>query len=426
MHNKVIVAHPGRQHSYRLASALKHAGLLDEYITTVYYRSPYSLLGLMAKLAPGDNGERIRGRYNPDLEDCDVKQFFEFRGIAETFIWRLKEPFKYSGYMKRTSRLFGIRVAKEAIKRNVDAVVCYDGQSRDCFSYLKMNAPHIKRILDVSIAPRPYVRYIYEKAEAQKADSYLRDENKDIWNCADDERAREEFSLANHYLAPSEFVSNGLTYMGVRKELILRLPYGCNFNFGQEVLRHKFNEGVRFLFVGQCVARKGLQDLAVAMDKLKSLSGFSLTIAGKFNPSDAYMMELAKDARVNVLGLVSHERIKELCIESDVFVFPSYAEGMSLACLEAMGSGLPIICTPNSGLTDLVTNGRNGYLFEAGDTDSLAKLMKHFIEKPELSEQMGQEAFRTARSYTWDRYEARAEEIFRRVVLPDGQMLNGD
>lgn len=412
---KVLVAHPGQQHSYRLASALKHSGLLDEYITTVYYRSSLSFLGLMAAFAPGDNGDRIRNRHNPDLDSNEVKQFYELRGIAETLMWRAKDPTRYLNYMRKTSRLFGVAVAKEAITRGASAVVCYDGQSSSCFKYLIENAPQIKRVLDVSSASRPYIRSVYESIMARSGDDLLKRENPRIWDTTSDCAARDEIARADYFLAASDYVAQGLKCSGAKSEQILKLPYGCNFT-NEPKLKSRTDESVRLLYVGQCVARKGLSDIAKVMEALEG-TNIKLTIAGAFDKDAPYMKSLLNNSNVDVLGLVSHDQVAVLCKQSDAFIFPSCTEGMSLACLEAMGSGLPIICTFNSGVSDLVVEGKTGYLVSPGDWHDLCKKIEQFASNRHSMIDMGMNAYRKALDYSWDAYEKRAAALFNEVIL---------
>ena len=66
---RIIVAHPGRQHSYRLASALKKSGDLLFYVTTVYDKKGALLLSLAKRLLRADNRKRAMRQHNPDLDD---------------------------------------------------------------------------------------------------------------------------------------------------------------------------------------------------------------------------------------------------------------------------------------------------------------------------------------------------------------------
>lgn len=413
---KVIVAHPGQQHSYRLASALKHAGLLDEYITTVYYRSPKSMLGILASVAPGDNGDRIRSRNNPDLADADVKQFYAARGFVETLIWRTNNPQKYHRFMERTRRQFGIKVAKEAMSRCVDAVVCYDVNALDCFTTLEKERPDILRVLDVSIAPRPYLRKVYEDIISLTGNHNLKIENSLVWDRCEDEARIKEIELADYFLAPSDFVANGLISLGAKSDSILKLPYGCNFsNKGFDRPAGIRDSVLELLFVGQCNARKGMDVLADVME-MPEMDSVRLTIAGKYDSSREYIQRLLANSRVRMLGMVSRQEVAKLCAESDAFIFPSAAEGMSLACLEAMGSGLPIVCTPNSGVSDLVLEGVNGYIVEPGDVEAVANAISQLGSDILQCRSMGESAFRIAGGYTWANYELNAKKLFETIL----------
>lgn len=132
---KVIVAHPGQQHSYQAAIALKEKGMLYRYITTVY-DSPNSLLMRAVKrFIKRDNLKRAQGRKTEQLDGC-VTQFCELHGLMLLLILRLDKTQKgvlYNKFNQFASRRFGCKVANYAINHEVDAVICYDTSSAECF-----------------------------------------------------------------------------------------------------------------------------------------------------------------------------------------------------------------------------------------------------------------------------------------------------
>ena len=71
------------------------------------------------------------------------------------------------------------------------------------------------------------------------------------------------------------------------------------------------------------------------------------------------------DKQVHLLGY--RRDIAEICKASDLFAFPSYREGLSVALMEAMASGLPIICSDIRGNRDLIIDGKGGYLVKPYD-----------------------------------------------------------
>ena len=142
---KVLVAHPLKQHSFQTAMALKEAGMLEKYITTVYVKDG-SLTKKILPFLKGNTKKKAESRSCPPL-DNDVKQILEFESLAYLGMQRITKLKLFRRWFIRiVINQFGIKVAKYAIKHNVDAVIMYDTTATTCFEYLKKHAPHIKRV----------------------------------------------------------------------------------------------------------------------------------------------------------------------------------------------------------------------------------------------------------------------------------------
>lgn len=177
---RILVAHPGTKHSYRLASALKKAGVLDKYITTVYFgKKRPSLTRVAARFLRGNARESARRRVCQDLDDDDVLTYFEVLGLL-TILSRRVDP---SGRLSRpfesvTSWLFQGKVARYAVRHHVDAVVMYDCNARHCFELLARRAPEIKRIIDNAHPVRNFLHEVYQEhmaASGEFAQTYARE-----------------------------------------------------------------------------------------------------------------------------------------------------------------------------------------------------------------------------------------------------------
>lgn len=96
--------------------------------------------------------------------------------------------------------------------------------------------------------------------------------------------------------------------------------------------------------------------------------------------------ELAMSHRVKLLGY--RNDISELCKTSDIFVFPSFREGLPVSVMEAMAAGLPVICSEIRGNTDLIKNGDGGFLCKAGDINGFAEKIRELSENHELRKRM--------------------------------------
>ncbi len=172
---------------------------------------------------------------------------------------------------------------------------------------------------------------------------------------------------------------------------------------------------IRLLFVGHCVARKGLPALLQALARLDP-QAFRLHLVGD-NQTRHFRNEIAPllSDQVLVEGRVSAARLAECYREADAFVFPSFQEGYGLAVLEAMISGLPVLCSRTSALPELVEDGHNGYLFEPGDPDDIARVLQRVSDDSSALIRMGHAArVRGLEEPTWKESRAR----FYRALEP--------
>ena len=76
-------------------------------------------------------------------------------------------------------------------------------------------------------------------------------------------------------------------------------------------------------------------------------------------------------------------------LASDIFVFPSYREGLPVSVMEAMCAGLPIVCSAVRGNVDLVKDGIGGFLHDPDDVDGFAKSIERLIVDSDLRNEMG-------------------------------------
>ena len=104
--------------------------------------------------------------------------------------------------------------------------------------------------------------------------------------------------------------------------------------------------------------------------------------------------------------------------QADIFIYPSYYEGMPMAVIEAMACGLPIIATRVGGLPDLVVEGVNGILVEPGMPEQLATALCQLIDDREKCASMGKESSRIAGDkFDIEQHVAQLIDIYKKVSL---------
>lgn len=210
---------------------------------------------------------------------------------------------------------------------------------------------------------------------------------------------REEQKLANRISVPSEYVGSSLVEFGTPQEKIFVNPYGTNplpKAAGRKCNRGP--EGCRFLFAGTVTGRKGIPLLLEGWGKWLP-SKAHLTIAGDLA---GWPAKAVRPGSVRFLGQLSRAAMAEAFHSHDVFVFPSYAEGMPLVVLEAMAHGLPVIST--SVAAGVVRDGLNGILVPFDDPEALGRAMRGLAKDREKWLRMGQVARKTAAEFSWEAY----------------------
>jgi glycosyltransferase involved in cell wall biosynthesis len=405
---KIIVAHPGRQHSFRLASSLKKYGHLFKYITTVYNKESSLLMKIGKLILTNDSLRRLKNRKNKDLLDQDVVQFSEIHGLLLLLLLRLDSKKRlFNSLNDYVSKSFGKKVANYAIKNNVNAVICYDGNfsALTCFNILKEKAPHILRIIDHAHPPRNFLYDIYKKLESSSKEftltyencEYLTSETRIISDAA-------EIKSAQKHIVASGFSVKALYHNNINSRDICKVPYGVNHDVFQQIKsKHDINNKIKILFIGEINQRKGIKQILEAAKILSDQNfEFNLIGLGMSNHSELYK---PYKKYVNFLGLVSFETLLGQLKSNDVFIFPSLGEGFGLVLLEALSSGLPVICSRNCAGPDLIEDGKNGFLIDAGDTSALVDRILWFESNRDKLPEMSQYARQSSLKYTWETYE---------------------
>lgn len=152
-----------------------------------------------------------------------------------------------------------------------------------------------------------------------------------------------------------------------------------NFNVAEKKAELGLKDkDIMILSVGELNQNKNHEVVVRAISKLKN-PDIHYFIAGK-GDKEQYLDELAKELDVNLRLLGYRTDIIELLNTADIFAFPSFREGLSVALMEAMAAGLPCVVSRIRGNVDLIEDGINGYLCDANDEVSFCESLKALVE----------------------------------------------
>lgn len=151
------------------------------------------------------------------------------------------------------------------------------------------------------------------------------------------------------------------------------------------------------LFVGVDWERKGGPVLLEAFrNVLKIHPDARLTIVGCSPQVDA--------PNCNVVGRVPLSEVSGFYEQASLFCLPTRLEALGIVFLEAFAHKLPVVATNLGGIPDFVSNGKNGYLVEYNDVETLANRLIELLEDPKKCEIFGENGYRAVMErYNWNK-----------------------
>lgn len=176
------------------------------------------------------------------------------------------------------------------------------------------------------------------------------------------------------------------------------------------------------LYTGRLVARKGLEDLLVALALVhKKKKNTKLILVGRGmlkNHLQKLAFRLGISNNLIFTGPMPTDELVKHYAGADVFVLPSYYEGQGLVLLESMACETPVVATNVGGIPEIVTDGENGLLVEPKKPEQLADAILKIIDDTELRTKLGKNGRETAvKNYDWKIIAEKMEKIYRSVKV---------
>jgi glycosyltransferase involved in cell wall biosynthesis len=202
-------------------------------------------------------------------------------------------------------------------------------------------------------------------------------------------------------------------YPGGKKKIVVN-PFGVPANISAPRDLTEPDQPLRVLYVGSLTQRKGIAYLFEAVEKAGK--AVKLTVIGR-KVGQSQALDRACDKHRWVASL-PHSGILAEMRQHDVFVFPSLFEGLALVTGEAISQGLPVITTPNSGGTDILRDGVDGFIVPIRDPEAITTRLLQLHHNRALLKQMSDSAREQAVELDWRGYKDR-------IVLAIKDVLGG-
>jgi glycosyltransferase involved in cell wall biosynthesis len=204
-------------------------------------------------------------------------------------------------------------------------------------------------------------------------------------------------------------------YNGIDTSIFKREDTNCRQKLGIS------NDDIVITFVGRLIYAKGAQDLISAFPRIKDTApNVKLLIVGDGPYSDE-LKKLAHQTNCHNSILFSGQKNQAELIEilsaTDIFVNPSYSEGLPTSVMEAASIGLPIIATDVGGTKEIITTDETGILVQKRDVGQLAEELYRLLADAELRGKLGKSARILAeRKFNWDKITGEYIKLYTSLV----------
>jgi glycosyltransferase involved in cell wall biosynthesis len=408
---KILFSHPTGNANVRAAlKGLQKQDLLSYFYTSIASFSG-SFLDRLSNFSP--LAEIKRRKFESTLQKVTVSHPFKELGrLIATKLGLLSLTKHETGYFCVDAVYNGIdKKVANALRTNnkVDAVYAYEDGAFHSFKRAKELG--ITCLYDLPIGYWRTARLLLEEERNLRPDwastlTGFRDSKNKL------ERKDTELALADQIIVASSFTKQTLDNYPGQLAPITVIPYGFPPVIAGRVYEPLENRPLKLLFVGGLSQRKGIANLVEAVDQLGD--AVVLTIVGHKAAEDCVPLNEALK-RHNYIPSMSHENILKIMREQDVFVFPSLFEGFGLVITEAMSQGTPVITTNRTAGPDLIEDGKNGWLVEAGSTKALKQCIEMLLSNPHLVQEAGLAAMKTAILRPWDSYSRELGSFLQKI-----------
>jgi glycosyltransferase involved in cell wall biosynthesis len=194
------------------------------------------------------------------------------------------------------------------------------------------------------------------------------------------------------------------------------LPNAVRWN--PEVPNRAGRGQVQFLFLGRMCQKKGTYDLVNAFAALPESvrARAQLVLAGDGDLEAIRKLAAPLGERVRVLSWIDSAERERLLAQSDVYVLPSYNEGVPMSLLESMAAGLPAVVTPVGGIPDVLRHGVEGLMVEPGRVSDLSAAMAKMIGDDSERLACGNRAHQRARQFEVHAYARQLADVYQRIA----------
>jgi glycosyltransferase involved in cell wall biosynthesis len=186
----------------------------------------------------------------------------------------------------------------------------------------------------------------------------------------------------------------------------------------------------QLIFVGWLEREKGIFELLEACARLSDKYEFRLVVAGKGHAEKSarkFVRDAGLSDHVEFVGWVSREALQTLLTASDIFVLPSWAEGLPNAMIEAMAAGLAVIVSEVGNIPDVVIDGREALVIPPQSSEAVEEAIRRLLDEPALLSSIATRGHELAKHrYAVESAVEKLSQVLDSVISPSASMRTYD
>ncbi len=389
----------GSRMYWAVPRTLDTAGMLEKYYTDFSALKGWPrFFGLLPDSLRPPKVSRLLGRGTREVPAAKTTAFNLFGLEYARRLRRSRNATETTGTYLWAGREFCKRSVSQGFGE-AGAVFTYNSAGLELLREAK--ARGLKTVMEQTIAPKRIETEILME-EFDRYPKWEASQGRDELAVEYGQREAAEWQAADLILCGSEFVVEGIARCGGPVGKCLVVPYGVDVQEWKSEVRSQKSEvrnrPLRVLTAGTVGLRKGAPYVLEAAKKLKKEAEFRMV--GQIAVTDFAKTELSQ--HLQLTGPVARSQMASHFAWADVFLLPSLCEGSATVIYEALGHGLPVICTPNAG--SVVRDGQEGFIVPNREVEQIIDRLRILYDQPEALRELTQKAKARGQNFTLNKY----------------------
>lgn len=230
----------------------------------------------------------------------------------------------------------------------------------------------------------------------------------------------DNLNLANVVIVLSQSWKVWFNNIGIPENKIIVLNNIVDYPQNNDQVQPLTIRKMHFLFLGEIGKRKGVFDVlqALTQNKIFYEENIIFKIGGNKMEEElkSYIKDKGLEEFVHFEGWVGGDKKIQLLNWADVFILPSFNEGLPISILEAMSYGCAIISTPVGGILEILHNKENGLIVQPGNIEMIGNAIREMIMFPEKVVEMGEKSKQLVHPFLPDNVFKKLNNIYKSLI----------